>query len=242
MPSPRAVESTGVHATSTYLYNGTLVKLSLVQRGECGGRLELVRSFMRAHGDALLAIGVDIDAFQGFEEELRLLPGKYSCDRGGSMWLAEVWTHGVGWSAAGCVALKQRGPPEQAEIKRLFISPRQRGHGFGRLLSLHIIADAVSRGYRSVVLDSLQRQAAAVALYTSMGFRPTAPYCPNPEHDAVYMQLDLQRTAELDKLMAPLQSAQRPGQVRAQRLRFTAWGGLAFVAGFAHCLTALSFS
>jgi ribosomal protein S18 acetylase RimI-like enzyme len=46
----------------------------------------------------------------------------------------------------------------------------------GRTLAERIIAEARDAGYRAMRLDTSRRQAEAMRLYESMGFRRTAPY------------------------------------------------------------------
>ena len=72
------------------------------------------------------AAWLDFDlCFQGFEQEVADLPGKYAPPAGG-LWLARV-----AGAPAGVVGLR---PLEQdvAELKRLWIRPAFRGHGLGR--------------------------------------------------------------------------------------------------------------
>ena len=64
-------------------------------------------------------------------------------------------------------------------MKRLYVRPSFQGAGLGRKLAEHAIAFARSRGYRSMVLDTLPDMHAARALYGKLGFKPCAPYYDN---------------------------------------------------------------
>jgi GNAT superfamily N-acetyltransferase len=129
---------------------------------------------------------LDFDlCFQGFDEELATLPGKYAPPRGG-LWLA--W---VGGAPAGVVGLR---PLDEGvcELKRLWVRPAFRGRDLGRRLTETAIAAARAAGYRSMRLDTIGRlMQKARVLYESLGFRETAPYYRNPHPGADYLELDL---------------------------------------------------
>jgi ribosomal protein S18 acetylase RimI-like enzyme len=129
------------------------------------------------------ATGLDL-AFQGFDQELLTLPGKY-CSPRGAILLAE-------WDGMprGVVALR---PFEGAiaEMKRLFVQPQARGHGLGRSLVEAAIEKARQIGYLAVRLDSLPHMKGAIELYRSLGFRDIEAYYENPVCP-VYLELDLQ--------------------------------------------------
>jgi len=138
--------------------------------------LEDVRSLFRAYADGL---GVDL-GFQGFEAELRDLPGKYDRPRG--RLLVAVSDRPV-----ACAALR---PHDQrtAEIKRVYVTPEARGRGLARRLSRALLTAARNAGFDAVLLDTLERLAPAVKLYESLGFVRTEPYAPNPEADVLYLR------------------------------------------------------
>lgn len=142
--------------------------------------MPIIRELFREYSNWL---GVDL-CFQGFEEELRSLPGNYSRPRG-FIYLAKV-----NGEAAGCIALKPLNALE-CEMKRLYVRPDFRGLGLGRTLAERCLSSARTIGYKRMKLDTMQRMKAAVALYRALGFEEIGAYCHNPEADVLYMAKDL---------------------------------------------------
>lgn len=129
-------------------------------------------------------LGLDL-CFQGFEEELASLPGRYAPPVGG-LWFAKV-----GGEIAGVVGLRPLGDDGDCELKRLWVRPGHRGRALGRRLTEQALAAARDAGYRSIYLDTLPLMADARRLYDDLGFRETASYYHNPVEGVVYMALDL---------------------------------------------------
>ena len=142
-------------------------------------------------------LGADL-SFQGFDEELAGLPGKYA-PPSGALFIAWVppgrgayaaRRAAVARRAAGCVALR-RLSPGVCEMKRLFVRPGYRGLGIGRALARRVVEEAAALGYRTMRLDTLDRLESAVALYRAMGFVPIPPYCRNPLPGAMFWEKSL---------------------------------------------------
>jgi len=118
--------------------------------------------------------------FQGIDDEMQHFPQGYEC-----LLLAKL-----GGKPIGAVALKEHSP-ETCEMKRLFVLPGAQGSGAGRLLCERLIKTATTKGYKTMLLDSLKRLDAAVSLYRKLGFSEIEPYNFNPEGDVIYMHLAL---------------------------------------------------
>ncbi|MGB0670612.1 MAG: GNAT family N-acetyltransferase [Rhodospirillales bacterium] len=141
-------------------------------------------------------LGVDL-CFQDFSAELEGLPGSYAPPRGAVL-LAEV--DGL---PAGVVAMRPlessllgAGPLAEmtgsvAEMKRLYVMPAFQGQGLGRALAEAVLARARNCGYRTMVLDTLTRLTAALALYRHLGFEQGPAYTTNPLDGVLFLRRDL---------------------------------------------------
>lgn len=148
------------------------------------GDLEAIRSLFL---DYQAHLGIDL-CFQGFEQELRSLPGDYAEPSGG-LFLGMFRGH-----AAGCCAFRPLVTSDHlnaCEMKRLFVRPGARGVGLGRRLVDAVVLSAQQAGYTTMLLDTLSDMEAARALYQDIGFVETEPYYHNPLAGAHYLKLDL---------------------------------------------------
>jgi ribosomal protein S18 acetylase RimI-like enzyme len=141
----------------------------------------LVRELFLEYADSL-----DFDlCFQGFDEELDGLPGRYA-PPSGAVLLA--WR---GDEALGCVGLRGL-EAGVCEMKRLYVRPAGRGAGAGRALAEAVIDRARGVGYAAMRLDTIDGQmAAAIGLYRGLGFREIEAYTANPIEGARYFELGL---------------------------------------------------
>ena len=154
----------------------------IIKPAETPEEMEEVRLLFREYGTFL---GADL-CFQGFEDELASLPGKYSPPDGRLLIaIADDKTQ-------GCVAVRKL-DETTCEMKRLFIRPAARGTGLGRLLAQEIISLSKEIGYTTMRLDTLERLTEAMCLYKSLGFRKTEPYYDNPLPGVVYWELDFKK-------------------------------------------------
>ncbi len=151
-----------------------------IKRAESKEELEEIRNIFREY-EAFL--NVDL-CFQGFEEELARLPGKYSPPEGDLLIALD------GDRTVGCVAVRKL-DHGVCEMKRLYVRPEARGTGLGMRLAKEIIAVSRDLGYRVMKLDTLDRLSEAMRLYEILGFRRTEPYYENPLPDVVYWELEL---------------------------------------------------
>ncbi len=110
--------------------------------------------------------------FQGFEEELAELPGSYS-DPKGVIYIAFTGNDPDKIKDAfGCIAIRPReNNPQEAEIKRLFVRPQQRGTGAGTDLLNKAFLFAKSANYSSLFLETTASMQAAKKIYKVHGFQ-----------------------------------------------------------------------
>lgn len=153
-----------------------------IVRAESRPEIDQVKELMLEY-----ARWLDFDlCFQGFEEELRLLPGKYAPPLG-QLLLAQ-WDGEV----AGLCALRPLPEEGLCEMKRLYVRSQFRGKSVGRELAVSIIAEAGAIGYRRMRLDTVPgRMDRAIAMYRELGFREIESYYATPVRNALFMELDL---------------------------------------------------
>jgi putative acetyltransferase len=101
-----------------------------------------------------------------------------------------IWDHSL---LLGCGALKEL-TPTHGEVKSMRTPGHLRRKGAGRAILAHIVAEARSRGYRRLSLEtgSMQAFEPAQRLYQSFGFTfcgPFADYKADP--NSVFMSLEL---------------------------------------------------
>jgi putative acetyltransferase len=144
-------------------------------------QLDDARMLIRAFVDwARVRLADDIDRVNRyfhpglFEPELASLPGRYA-PPDGSLLLAYLDARPV-----GCVGMRDLGDGV-CEMKRMFVAAEARGHGVGRKLVDHLVADARAAGYRVMRLDTSKHQYEAMALYQQVGFASIAPYYEVPD-------------------------------------------------------------
>ena len=124
--------------------------------------------------------------FQGFEEELRKLPGEYGPPRGR---LLLAFSDN---DAAGLCGLRPLKDAAACEMKRLYVRPDFRGSSVGRALVSRLIAEAFAIGYKYMRLDTIPGQMDhAIALYREFGFKETQPYYGTPLKQTIFMELEL---------------------------------------------------
>lgn len=121
---------------------------------------------------------------QGFDYELRTLPGRYARPGG------EILLACEGETAVGCVALRPL-DGTFCEMKRLYVRPSHRGNGVGRRLADAIVQAGRDRAYTAMRLDTGQTMAVAAAMYRGMGFREIPAYNRDPVPGTVWMELVL---------------------------------------------------
>lgn len=133
------------------------------------------------------SLAIDL-SFQHFDAEVAALPGDYAAPAG-ALLLAFI-----DGEPAGCGALRPLADtdyPDACEMKRLYVRPRYRGLGVGRVLAQALMDLATQTGYRTMLLDTLDEMESARGLYAALGFDEVPPYYYNPVAGAHYLKADL---------------------------------------------------
>jgi GNAT superfamily N-acetyltransferase len=158
---------------------GHINALNIIQL-ESGQYLDVIRALFVEYAESL---DFDLD-FQNFKDELAQLPGEYAPPEG---CLIIAFYQG---EPAGCVGLRKL-EKNICEMKRLYVRPRYRAMGFGKVLAESIIREAGIKGYKLMRLDTVPSMKKARDLYLSMGFKKIDPYCYNPIQGATFMEKKL---------------------------------------------------
>ncbi len=170
---------------------------------------ELLEEVRKLFLEYAASTGLDL-SFQGFDQELATLPGKYGRPHGRLLLASEDDR------PAGCVGLRplegrrpaacrrasspggsisgsfpQSTGERACEMKRFYVRPEFRGRGLGRILADRIINEARQAGYTIMLLDTLPTMTAAIALYELLGFHDTVPYTHNPVPGTRFFELVL---------------------------------------------------
>lgn len=151
--------------------------------------IEQVRQYFRNYAGWL---GVDL-SYQNFDQEMASLPGAYA-GPDGRLFFAEV-----DGRPAGCVGVRPFSDGT-CEMKRLYVTPEERGHGVGKALTLAVIKAAKEIGYKRLLLDTLPSMRMAVKLYRELGFTESPAYYPSPVEGTIFLALDLENWSEAEIL------------------------------------------
>ena len=140
--------------------------------------MDLVREFFREYQAWL---NVDI-CFQGFEEELASLPGRYAPPKGA------IYLVFDGDEAIACAAIRPRidTPDTEAEFKRLFVRETHRSKGIGKKVFNEAMKSAKQMGYKTVVLETLPIMKSAKYLYQEYGFKHCDAYFENADESVEF--------------------------------------------------------
>jgi len=128
-------------------------------------------------------INVDL-CFQGFDEELATLPGRYARP------LGRLFLAMDGDEAVGVAGLRPMGDGV-AEMKRLYLRSPWPGSGLGRRLAEAVVDAARHAGHKKICLDTLDFMDEARNMYRSMGFVEIPAYYDNPLDGVLYLECDL---------------------------------------------------
>ena len=119
-------------------------------------------ALQRAMEDEVNARYDDISPPWAALDESEVAPGR------GTFLLAEE-----GGRILGCGALRRLSEPgleDAAEVKRMYVVPEGRGHGFARVVLDALEAEARALGAAQMILKTGDRQPEAIALYARAGF------------------------------------------------------------------------
>ncbi len=152
-----------------------------IKQAESAAEIDEARTLFREYE---AWFGLDL-CFQGFENELNQLPGKYALPHG-RLLLAFQDEH-----LAGCVALRML-DKDICEMKRLFVRDAFRGRAIGGQLIERLITEARIAGYSRIRLDTFPpKMEKAVRMYVKYGFSPIPPYYKNPYEGVLFMELKI---------------------------------------------------
>lgn len=133
---------------------------------------ELCRDYRRLLIERAGDRGEAVDAYypaDTFDEFLETLETIHAAPRGK---ILVATLHG---EVVGCGMLTTF-QPGLAEMYRVFVDEKARGHNLGRGLCERLFEDARAMGHTSIRLETGRPLTEAISLYTSLGFAEVAPW------------------------------------------------------------------
>ncbi|MGW4442006.1 GNAT family N-acetyltransferase [Streptomyces sp. NPDC004682] len=113
----------------------------------------------------------------GFADDPGTIPETdFDPSSGGLFLVARVGSRSVG---CGGVRLLDE---TTAEVKSMYVAKNARGQGIGRDILEHLERHAAAYGVTRIVLETGQRNTAALALYGRAGYEPCPSYVPGRDH------------------------------------------------------------
>lgn len=95
-------------------------------------------------------------------------------------WLVQVREGETVIGSAGLGPHWEPGREQTATLWGMYVTPAARGRGVGELLVHAVLAEARRRGHADIVLEVVNTNAAAIALYERCGFVATGATSPHP--------------------------------------------------------------
>ncbi len=123
-------------------------------------------------------------SFQNIDKEVSRLQELY-CPPDARLFILKIGNH-----AAGCVIVK-RFSEDAFEMKRMYIDPAHRGHGYSQVMLDMAIGTARNMGAKRLLLDTEPTMTSAIHLYEKNGFKSIPPYYDSPLPNAMFYELVL---------------------------------------------------
>jgi N-acetylglutamate synthase-like GNAT family acetyltransferase len=120
-------------------------------------------------------------SYQNIDDELLNFPEKYK-EPSGAFVIAKIDENVI-----GCAGLKKFSD-EICEMKRLYVLDNFKGKGIGKKLTEKIIAEAKTKNYEKMRLDTFDKMEAALEIYYKNGFKKIDPYYHNPYEGVIYLE------------------------------------------------------
>jgi GNAT superfamily N-acetyltransferase len=80
--------------------------------------------------------------------------------------------------ACGAIRPFEDDPDGTAEVKRMYVEPSMRGRGISRRILQYLESLACNYGYHTLILETGERQTAAIGLYEKSGYQRIPNYAP----------------------------------------------------------------
>lgn len=159
---------------------------STVKEAKGQGDLVMAQGLFREYAASLPQSAQISLRHQGFEAEMAGLPGRYARPTG-CILLGFRGVEGLGVVALREITRMAGDPGRVCEMKRMYVSPRARRLGLGRMLAERLIEEARAMGYSMMKLDTEPDFAPAIALYQSLGFVEIPRYNDDPVSCTLFM-------------------------------------------------------